>query len=73
MTTANIAIVPSRAKKNLPTIVDTFLLLATIFFTSPTIVNIQVKPTAVIKIHQNTAPIVESPTINSMMFTCCPW
>ena len=72
ITTASIAIVPKSARKNFPTMVDTFLLLAIIFLTSPTIVKMHVKPTAVIKIHQNTAPIVESPTINSMMFTCCP-
>ena len=72
ITTASIAIAPKSARKNFPTIVDTFRLFAIMFFTSPTIVKIQVSPTAVIKIHQNTAPIVESPTINSMMFTCCP-
>ena len=73
ITTASIAIAPKSARKNFPTMVETFRLFVIMFLTSPTIVKMHVKPTAVIKMHQNTAPIVESPTINSTMFTCCPW
>ena len=73
MTTASIAIAPKSAKKNFPTMVDTFRLFAIMFLTRPTIVKIQVSPTAVMKMHQNTAPIVVSPMMNSTILTCCPW
>ena len=71
-TTASIAIVPSRARKNFPTIVDTFLWLVIIFLISAAIVKMQVNPIAKMKIHQKIVFTVLSPARNSMIFTLSP-
>ena len=73
ITTTSIAIVPRSDRKNFPITPDIVLLLATMFLISPAIAKIHASPTARIKIHQNTAATVESPTTNSMRLTCSPW
>ena len=66
------AIVPRSAKKNLPTIVDTFRCELIIFLISAAIVKIHVKPIAKMKMHQKIVLTVLSPAKNSIILTFSP-